>query len=302
MIYKLFKSIPPAISVKLFYGLVTAGFLYRLLFQTAIGLFLVSLIFYCFAETLTGVKPFTFSEVIAWLSSLDKEYKVAVITSFVTIIGFIVAFHSATINWRNQMRAQIMLNISAEVENFFATVLRNITRAELYVEDLVKAVNQIQKGASVRDAKFSVDYNQEQQGQFLNARNLLSEASVEVHRLISRNYNPLSSRWGALEAIQRSAAALAEVSQKMWVNIPIIDKSDPHRIQSFINQINITECEEFIRTCKKASGVMSGLTGGVRGQLQSSVLGFNVPMLAGLVKMRKEFRETIDAFHRDLNK
>lgn len=301
MAYSLFKTLPPSIAVKAFYVLLIFGFVFRFLFQSTYGALFLAILAYWYTDTFTEVKPFTLEELVSWMSTLSTDYKVALITSGVTITGFAIAFHTATINWRSQMRAQIMLQVSGEVENFFATVSRNITTAEFYVKSLVEGVNRIQKGVALRDAEFLVDYNHNQQQQFLDARSLLSEASVEVHRLISRNYNSLASNWGALNAAQRSAMALAEVSQKMWVHLPIIYPDDPQRIQAFINQVNVAECEEFVRTCERGQGVMSGLTGGVRGQLQSTILGFNLPMFSHLLGKRKEFREAVKAFHRDLN-
>jgi hypothetical protein len=299
--YSLFKSLPPPIAVKAFYALLIGGFIFRFLFQSTYGALLLAILAYWYTGTFTEIEPYSSEELLQWVSTLSTDYKIALITSGVTIAGFAIAFHTATINWRSQMRAQIMLQVSGEVENFFATVSRNITTAELYVKSLIEGVNKIQKGAALRDAEFLVDYNHAQQQQFLNARGLLSEASVEVHRLISRNYNSLASNWGALNAAQRSAVALAEVSQKMWVHLPIINLNDPQRIQTFINQVNLTECEEFVRTCERSKGVMNGLTGGIRGQLQSTILGGNLPMFCHLLSKRKEFRETVEAFHRDLN-
>jgi hypothetical protein len=281
--------------------LLIGGFIFRFLFQSTYGALLLAILAYWYTGTFTEIEPYSSEELLQWVSTLSTDYKIALITSGVTIAGFAIAFHTATINWRSQMRAQIMLQVSGEVENFFATVSRNITTAELYVKSLIEGVNKIQKGAALRDAEFLVDYNHAQQQQFLNARGLLSEASVEVHRLISRNYNSLASNWGALNAAQRSAVALAEVSQKMWVHLPIINLNDPQRIQTFINQVNLTECEEFVRTCERSKGVMNGLTGGIRGQLQSTILGGNLPMFCHLLSKRKEFRETVEAFHRDLN-
>lgn len=301
MIYFLFKNLPPSIAVKAFYALLIFGFIFRFLFQSAYGALFLAILVYWYAGAFTEVKPFTLEELVNWMSTLAPEYKVALITSGVTIAGFAIAFHTATINWRNQMRAQIMMQVSGEVENFFATVSRNITAAELHVKGLVEAVNKIQRGASRQEAEFLVDYNHSQQQHFLDARSILSEAAVEVHRLISRNYNSLASNWGALNAAQRSGVALAEVSQKMWVKLPIIDPNDPNRLQIFINQVNVTECDEFILTCERSQGVMSGLTGGIRGQLQSTVLGFNLSMFSHLLSMRKEFRDMVEAFHRDLN-
>lgn len=301
MIYSLFKNLPPSIAVKAFYVLLIFGFIFRFLFQSAYGALFLAILVYWYVGAFTEINPFTLDELVNWVSTLSPEYKVALMTSGVTVAGFAIAFHTTTINWRNQMRAQIMLQVSGEVENFFATVSRNITAAELHVEALVETVNKIQKGTSLQEAEFLVDYNHSQQLHFLGARSILSEAAVEVHRLVSRNFNSLASNWGALNAAQRSAEALAEVSQKMWIRLPIIDIDDPNRIQIFINQVNVTECEEFIRTCERSQGVISGLTGGIRGQLQSTVLGFNLSMFSHLLSMRKEFRDTVEAFHRDFN-
>jgi hypothetical protein len=35
----------------------------------------------------------------------------------------------------------------------------------------------------------------------------------------------------------------------MWVHIPVVDLNDPNHIQSFVNQVNVTECNEFLEAC-----------------------------------------------------
>mgnify|MGYP006967508451 FL=1 len=214
MIYGVFKKLPPAVAVPIFYSFIVCAYILRFLFMSAPGLLLISLLIYWNSKALTGYMPLTFEQLFSVLSGLDKEYKVALLTSFVTIVGFAIAFHTATINWRNQMRSQVMLNVSAEIESFFAGASNAITTLEIHAESLIDAVNRIQGDIPMRDAAFEVDYNQGQQQKYLHARNFISEASSEVHRLIGRNYNALASNWGALPAIHRAAKALSEVSSK----------------------------------------------------------------------------------------
>lgn len=301
MFYLLVKTLPPAISVKVYYLLLISGYIFRFLFQSTYGAFVLAVLLYWYTDTFTEIDPYSLKELLHWVSTLSQEYKVALITSGVTIAGFSIAFHTATINWRDQMRAQMMLQVSGEVENFFARVSQNITAAEIYIKSLVEAVNKIQNGVSHGEAEFLVDYHQAEQEKFLHARTLLAEASVEVHRLISKNYNPLVSNWGVLNSARESAKALEEVSEKMWVNLPIIDLNDPRRVQRFIDHVNVAEYQEFIRTCKRSHSVISGLAGGINGQLQSTVLGFNLPMFSHSLSNRKMFREAIEKFHRDIN-
>lgn len=301
MIFALFKGFPPSVSVPLFYFYIVFGYILRFFFMSPPGLLLVSMILYCNAKTYIGSVPLTLEQLFYVISGLDKEYKVALLTSFVTIVGFAIAFHTATINWRNQMRSQLMLNVSAEIEGFFAGVSNAMTTLEIHAESLIDSVNKIQGGMSMRDAAFEVDFNQDQQQKYLHARSFISEAASEVHRLIGRNHNALASNWGALPALHRAAKALSDVSSKMWIHLPIIKAGEPNRVQIFINQVNVDQCRELVRACEASNGIISGLTGGVRGQLQASVIGINLSSLAGLVVKRKDFRKAIEEFHKLLN-
>ena len=192
MIIDYFKKIPPSVSVPIFYGFVLVGFTLRFLFATVFGALILVVGIYFYIEYCTTVSPFNSIELVTWIISLEAGYKIALLSSSVTIVGFVVAFHTATINWRNQMRAQLKVQAAGEIENFFAAVSRNITTADLYVKSLIETVNEIQAGASLHMAYFSVDYAQKKAGEFEAARNLLIEASIEVHRLIGRNHNLLA--------------------------------------------------------------------------------------------------------------
>jgi hypothetical protein len=233
--------------------------------------------------------------------NLGSEYKVAILASAITVAGFAIAFHTATINWRNQMKAQLMLNAASEIEGFFAVVLRNITTTEIHVRSLVETVNQIQNDDSYKDGLFQVDYLTRQTDKFLDARALLAEASVEVHRLISKNHNLLASTWGTLDSMQTSAKALTDITKRMWIRLPILSKEDPKRIKSFVHQVNVSECENYLKTCERCSGIISGLTGGVGGQLQSPVVGFNFSMMRNLFRNKKAFAGVMTELHQKMN-
>jgi hypothetical protein len=214
MIFAFFKKLPPSISVPAFYGLITMALFFRFIFASTYGALLLVLGLYAYAVTYTSINPLTPSELVSWIAVLSSEYKVALLSSLVTIVGFVVAFHTATINWRNQMRAQLKAQAAGEIESFFAVASGNITTASLHVESLIETVNKIQKGASIYDASFSVAYQQGKAREFMAARDTLSQASVEVHRLIGRNYNLLSTGWGLPASVKLAAEALSKVTKK----------------------------------------------------------------------------------------
>lgn len=297
----LFKKIPPSVSVPLFFGLVTLAMVVRFFVATVLGALLLAFAAYWFVGAFTSVAPYSASSLLFWFSELDSTYKVALFGSLVTVLGFVVAFHTATVNWRNQMRAQLKAEAAGEIENFFAIVGRNVRTLQFYADDLIKTVNLIQNGGDLVEASFRVGYSQGQGEQFLAARNIVSQASIEVHRLIGKNHNLLASGWGLLATAWGAADAIGTLAEKMWIRAPSVDMNDPNHVQNFLNQVNIAECQSLSDCCEANDSKIAAMSGQIQGYLLAPVWGFSVPMYFTLIRARKEIRDTMKTLYRDLN-
>ncbi|MCD4743583.1 MAG: hypothetical protein K8R67_14060 [Desulfobacteraceae bacterium] len=301
MVVAFLKKFPPSISIPTFYGLFAIALIVRFLFKSVYGAVFLMLGLYIYVATCTSISPFTFSELVLWAIELPSEYKVVLISSFVTVVGFVVAFHTATINWRSQMQTQLKVQAATEIESFFAVVSNNITTISLFIESLVEILNKIQNGASTADAKFSIKYNQGKIKEYKASKDILSHASIEVHRLIARNHNLLSTGGDTLTNTKLAAECLSKITKAMWLHIPVIDLDDPDSIQSFIDQVNLTEYNEFLELCDANYGKIAGLSGGIQGYLTAPVWGLSLTMFVNLIRNRKEFIKAIKGFRKDLN-
>ena len=301
MIITLFKKLPPSVSVPAFYCYSTILLIFHFLFASTYGALVLALSVYVYVITCTSINPLTPIGIVSWVTSLSSEYKIALLSSFVTVAGFVVAFHTATINWRSQMRAQLKSQAAGDIESFFTMVSSNISTASLYIESLIRTVNEIQDGTPTTDASFSIAYHQEKVEEFIAARSTLSQASIEVHRLIGRNHNLLSTGWGLIADINQAAESLSRITKKMWVHIPIVNLDDPGHVESFVDQVNATKYNEFLEVCNVHDGIISGLSGGVQGHLTAPIWGFSFTMFVNLIMNRKEFKESIRELHKNLN-
>lgn len=297
----LFKKIPPSVSVPLFFGLVTLAMLVRFFVATVLGALLLAVAAYWYVGAHTSVAPYSAGGLLLWFSELESAYKVVLFGSLVTVLGFVVAFHTATLNWRNQMKAQLKTEAAGEVENFFAIVGRNVRALQFYADDLIKTVNFIQNGGDLVEASFRVGYAQGQGEQFLAARNTVSQASIEVHRLIAKNHNLLASGWGLLATARGTADAIGALAEKMWIRVPAVDVNDPNHVQHFLNQVNIAECQSLFDCCESNDSKIAAMSGQIQGYLLAPIWGFSVPMYFTLIRGRKEFRDMMKSLYRDLN-
>ena len=298
---KIFQKLPPGISIPLFYTFISVGMLWKVLFGSILGAFFVAVVAYQVSPAVFGVEPLSVGEVISWFSQLPETYKVASLSAALTVAGFIVAFHTATINWKNQLRAELKSQAAGEVEEFFGVVAGLVSDAAIYVECLIDAVDKLQKGSDPDEARFAVNWAIDGTEKFFGTRSQISQALVQVHRLKGRNYTILSSGWGLAGNLDQAIASLNEIGSRMWLHVPIVDKNNPDYIQHFHNLVNVAECKEFLEAANRFTGPMSMLAGSIKGYLLSPIMGFNWPMYAGLILHRKEFTGAIRAFHEAMN-
>lgn len=297
---RIFKALPPAVAVPVFYVVATIFVITHFLFGTVFGAFLLSVAAYWAVGTFGTSTPMSFGELLLWLSSQPDDYKVAFVSAALTVVGFVVAFHTATINWRNQLKAQLKAQSAGEIEEFFAVVSRLISDASLFIETLISTVNKIQKGDAPQEVNFAVSWALNESQKFIATRNQLSQALVEVHRIKGRHYSILNTGWGLPSTFDQAVEAFNKVGEKMWIQVPLVNVNDPDYLQSFLNQVNVTECTQFLDAAERYTIPISMLAGSIKGYLMSPIIGVSFPMYIGLITGRKEFRAAITEFYRNM--
>ena len=296
---KILTKLPPGLSTWLLCAVVLFRAVLYFLTATIYGLFILSAALYGLVAWKTSVRPFSASELLLWVSDIPAEYQVAVFSSLLTVVGFLVAFHAATMNWKQQMRAQLIVNAAGEIEEFFAEASRLTVKARLYAESLLKTVDKITNQGDTDHAMFSVLYALEQTPQFLDTRSRLSLLSVEVHRILGKNSSLLSTIPGVISRLEKANQAFMQVTQEMWIHFPYIRPDDHDILNQFLRQVDIEKCRAFIACCNDNYGYMNGITGWVRGQLLEPIVGFNLSSILLMFSVRRQIRQFVETLQRN---
>jgi hypothetical protein len=289
----LLRRMPPALTACLFYYGLPVFLVLRFLIGTVWGVFLLSALLYWMLWLVGDSKPLTPGQLLLWIDGLPTESKTAVITSLLTVLGFLVAFHTATLNWKAEALAQLKAHVAGEIELFFTEASRLTIDAKIYVHSLIEAVNSVQAEGPTFDAMFKIQRTLEQLPKFLATRDRLSAMSVEVHSIAGRHYSLLSTVWGATKVLEDSAAAFSEITKKMWVPLPNILDGHPDPVAEYLRQINVSECSAFVACCEQNYGFINGATGGLRGSLLAPLVGVNFSSVLSLSGKRSTFVEAL---------
>lgn len=294
----LFLKLPPWLSTKLVYIVVIAAYLWKFFMATFSGIFFVALLSYFSFFSLADNKPLTPPELISWLANLPTDYKIAVTSSLITIMGFLIAFHAASVNWRQQMNAQIKIIIAGEIEEFFNEATGLLTDVDIFIKSAIAATTEIQKNGETQKTVFNVQYLLGNLPKFLAARDRLSSLTIKSHRLPSKHIAFLITVWGAEKSLQSAVNAFNETTDKMWVGIPHIDPNDPNLLQDFVDNVNVPDCLSYNAAYEKNFDFINGVSGSIRGQLLSPVAGFNLASLVGFINKRSINKEAITKLHK----
>jgi hypothetical protein len=267
--------------------------MYRFFFGNIFGIFITVLVLYYHGEFLFGITPLDFDGLMNWVVSQNETTKSTIMGALITVVGFLIAYATATANWKSQLLATLKVQAAGEIEVFFAECSKLATDCEIYAKSLIEAVDKIQKGCSNDEALFLAHYNREQGQIFLQRRQRLVSLGIEVHRFHGKFSTLLLSAPGLKAGLDSSTKALENITSKLWISVPYHIKHDQNPVQTFVNQVNITECSALRDSVTVNHGELNFSSGSVRGNLMSTVVGFNFWMLLYLYKERKGFKQMI---------
>ena len=288
----LIRMLPPWASVAVIYYVAPLFLALRFLLWSLKGVLALTILLYWLAWLAADPKPFTPAQLALWVDALPIESKTAVTTAVLTILGFLIAFYTASATWRSEGLAHLKAAVAGDIEVFFNEAARLITDAEIYVRYLVDTVNALQSTGVNPETMFRVKRSQDEMSKFVALRERLSAMSVEVHRLGSRHYSVLSTVWGGTRALEDAAAAFSEMTERMWIRLPIISFELPDPALQFVAKVNVAESSAFLDSYTRNYSFISGVTGGIRGLLLAPLVGVN---LASVVSMFGKRAVLLDA-------
>lgn len=276
-----------------------AALVLRFLFKTLYGAFVLALIAYFYCEQIFGVPPMTIRELVLLIMSLDAEYKVGILSSLITVIGFVYAFHMSAESWRRQMREEQKFKAANEIEDFFQRVIDSSYVLERYAEGLVSIVEM--RVAVEPDSKIETEIRilEDKTKAFREARAEISRYSVDVYGLIQRNDGPLSVGWGLKASAQFAAKEISKISEHMWFHTPVADFDEDAWAVRFIASIDDQAIRDFIVVVEGAQTQIIGAAGSIKGYLHSYVWSLSG---AGLLSWLSDAKGKIEAFKDFQNK
>lgn len=252
------------------------------LFGSIWGTFALSIALYWFLYAFDYVNVFGWRELLGWFAALDAGYKTAIGSSLITVLGFLIAFQTATRNWKDQLRASIQLSAAAELTKLYNDASSLTYDISNYAQRVLAAIHVIEQSGGVvtDDVRFQVWYVNSLTPKYVSDRDALSKIAVAVHAPVGRYGSYVARYFGLPQALQRTNRTVGEISQASWFpifSVPqlAVEHIDAGLVKIFVANNDRRRCEQFLEATK-AIGYVQGRSGITRGVLESVVVTPNI--------------------------
>ncbi|MGU5767204.1 hypothetical protein [Aeromonas allosaccharophila] len=283
----------PLLLTILFYIFITVSYIMRFFIGNIYGIFFLALIIYWNADELFSINPYTPEQLLLWFSSQSESTITALLSTIITVIGFMLTYATATANWKGQLLANLKLQAAGELDVFFSEYSKLVTSCDIYAKALIDAVNKIQNGCSLEEATFLTDYNYKQGEIFQRNRQQLIGMGINVHNFQGRYSTLLLSSPSLKSSLDSAITAVTCINDKIWINVPFhiagFISGDEQKINSFVEQVNIVDCLALNETITKYQSQLNFSAGKLRGQLMATVVGFNIWTVFNLYSQHRDF-------------
>lgn len=256
--------------------LMPASLFLRYLITSVEGTFLLAVSLYWLTPLLSDVRPWTAGELLMWIDDLPVEAKTGIFTSLLTVVGFLVAFRSATEAWKRQALGEIKLRIAAELDAFSREADNLLTGMKIDAEHMLDAAKSYRVQGPTNEQNHATTWAIERGDQFKISRQRIATMSAEIHRIVGSNFAVLASVPGASNWMDQYVEALISIRKKMWIFIPQVPDDPKIRSAYYADKVKVEAYEEFIACCEGQLSVMAGLIGGIKGALLHAVIPANL--------------------------
>lgn len=272
----------------LMYIWVYVNFFWVCIVKNVYGFLFLSICVHYFSSVLFNVEAFDGPQLALWFSEQPSDTKGLLMSSMLTIVGFIIAFSVAMSGWKSQMKMSLRLDAAQDLNSVYTRVCNLITSIRIYADTVVKTKKEILQDTDQEMVKVRLFYLKDAQIKFMQDRQELSSMSSDVHNILGRHSNVFFAAGDSFEKIIEINQTINQISAGMW-SIPEFNfEIDLNFIREiFLDRVNLTELEDFSKECEKAHHSVSGISGYVKGKIISRLAEDNLSMHLNMIKHGK---------------
>lgn len=231
------------------------------------------------------ITPFKSEDLLRWFIAQRGEVKLALAAMLLTLIGFMVAFWTASLTWARQKELELRLDAAQAIHARFQSVTRLLNSLDSYLYILRKSISEAEKATPGSMAASHLGFVNSRADAFAKDRQDLYAAMLDVYALNAEFAVVIANVIGVSRDIQRASRAIEHAQEKIGlVRAPHVETKDPNFDQAFLAQCDNLTLQAAQEECARAREDSTLLSGKASGKLTAGVIRPNLLALLSFTR------------------
>lgn len=272
---------------------IIVSLIFRFLTANIYGIFLLLIGLYFIIPHFTIIKPFSPSELVLWSAEQPETMKALLLSSLMTIIGFVIAFQTATKNWKDQLVANLRVEASNDIDRTYSRLNELITSVQIYADTNLRILKKIENNAEEIEIFNDIHFVLSQTEKFLSERQELSLLHSRAFQLYGRYSMILFASSNTFDQLEKVNDFVAQVAKKMWILVPQVDLNSPDYLNHYLTFVDEEKYNDLSVQCSKSHPYIAAVSGSVRGKLTAGIAEYNLSLLYNFIRKGKFFLDVL---------
>lgn len=260
----------------------TASLAVHFVTSTIWGAALLTILAYWLVPLITGVAAWTPAELLNWASGLEETSVVGISTAILTVLGFLVAFHIASVNWKEQALWGLRCETFKALNAIYPQLLSLANELKIFADQVLE-LHDSQLQRQDREKRLHTKYLVDQIPRY-------HEKKRDFDRLFLQAYQFTGQYGLVMMGLPRGAKSIEDINNRMEaigdatsVFIPLVDTTDPEFMELFFWRLEVAPLRNLSLEVECAYAEISVLLGHVNSALLIPVVGLNRHALSHMI-------------------
>lgn len=268
----------------------------RYFLGTPFGILLTTCAFYFYIKK-TGGHVFSPGELITWVFSQENEIITSILTTIITVIGFMAAYSAGVASWKKQQEFSLEHEFCRDLEQFSADLMKSLSVCERHIRKAIilnDEMNKEQRNDNyIRYALKDVFTNH---SEWASNQGKIAYKASDYYDLTTRHTVLLANKWWVSLHMARIESQLDSISSEIWVYLPPgFDDFSEELLQDIIvmykQSLELESYQNLLTQIEITRNVVSRAVGGIKGIIYFSILKPGVGFLLSVIRLIKGVQE-----------
>jgi hypothetical protein len=250
-------------------------------------LFLLSLTIRLLSPYLFNIEPYSVGQLVIWYSDLEIGFKTSIISSYITIIGFLIVFQGSHTMWKKEVTTNLRIKAAEEFSEVFQELQDCISQILSYADEVRFTHDLIKDNVNRTEIEFQISYVVKELPSFIENRSTFLYLSQRFNTLRGKYSLELNSVVNADKMTNKVSGLLTSLTSYLYPMLPFVGSKSPDPIKSFSVSINIDQWPLIEQKMDAASQILIGFQELIPTGLKNPVISMNFSSLLVLSRNKR---------------